>query len=151
MSDAYWLLGHLAFVHLGGAETEERFCLVEFLSPAGEMTPLHIHRRDSQTTYVLEGEVTFYEPGESRVCGAGEWIHHLAGVPQTERITSPDPARMLDINSPAGFDRFVAEAGEPAGELTLPPPPEEEPDFERVIAIAAAHELEILGPPGELP
>jgi quercetin dioxygenase-like cupin family protein len=151
MSRAYWLLGDLAIVHLGGAQTEGRYSLVEFLAPPEDMTPLHVHRRDSQTTYVLEGEVTFYLPGESRICRPGDWVHQPAGVPQTERITSAEPARVLDINSPAGFDRFVAEAGEPATDLTLPPPPEEKPDFERLAAIAAAHEIEILGPPGDLP
>jgi quercetin dioxygenase-like cupin family protein len=148
---AYWLLGSLAIVHVTGTETEDRFCLVEFLTPPDDMTPLHVHRRDSQTTYVLAGQATFYLAGESRVLNAGECIHHPAGVPQTERITSAEPARMLDINSPAGFDRFVAAAGQPAESLALPPPAEAPPDLERLSAIAEAHGIEILGPPGALP
>jgi hypothetical protein len=47
--DAYWLLGSLAIVHVSGEQTEDRFCLVEFLSPPDDMPPLHVHRRDSQT------------------------------------------------------------------------------------------------------
>ena len=151
MPRAYWLLGNLAIVHVGGEETERRYSLVEFLSPADDMIPLHVHRQDSQTVYVLEGEVTFYLPGESRVLGPGECIHQPAGVPQTERVGPGGPARMLDINSPAGFDEFVAAAGQPAADLVLPPPPEEEPDFERLSAIAEEHGVDILGPPGELP
>ncbi len=147
----YWLLGSLATIHVTGEETEDRFCLVEFLSPPDDMTPLHVHRRDSQTTYVLEGEVTFYLPGESRVLGAGECIHQPPGIPQTERVTSSAPARMLDVNSPAGFERFVAAAGEPTQSLMLPPPPAEEPDFEQLATLAEAHGIEIVGPPGALP
>ena len=148
---AYWLLGSLVIVHVTGAETEDRFCLVEFLSPPDDMPPLHVHRQDSQTTYVLQGEVTFYLPGESRVLGAGECIHQPAGIPQTERVTSSAPARMIDVNSPAGFERFVAAAGEPAESLALPPPPTEPPDFEQLSSLAEAHGIDIVGPPGALP
>ena len=150
-SRAYWLLGSLVIVHVTGEETEDRFCLVEFLSPPDDMPPLHVHRHDSQTTYVLEGEVTFYLPGESRVLGAGECIHQPPGIPQTERVTSSDPARMVDVNSPAGFERFVAAAGEPTQSLTLPPPPKEEADFEQLATLAGVHGIDIVGPPGALP
>jgi mannose-6-phosphate isomerase-like protein (cupin superfamily) len=151
MSNAYWLLGNLAIVHLSGDETEGRYCLVEFQSPADEWTPLHVHRHDSQATYVLEGEITFYVGADSRTLGPGECIYHPAAVPQTEHIVSAQPARMLDVNSPAGFERFIAAAGQPAGGLTLPPPPNEPPDLERIAALANEHGLDILGPPGALP
>jgi mannose-6-phosphate isomerase-like protein (cupin superfamily) len=147
----YWLLGNLAIVHVSGEETEGRFCLVEFQTPADDWIPLHVHRRDSQTVYVLEGEVTFYLPGEQRALGAGECIHQPAGVPQTEHVTSSGPARMLDVNSPAGFERFIEAAGEPAASLTLPPPPAGPPDFEAFSRLAADHGVDILGPPGALP
>ena len=150
MPQAYWMLGNLAIVHVTGEETDGRFCLVEFRSPPDDMIPLHAHRDQSQTTYVLEGEVTFYLPGIERALGPGECIHQPAGVPQTER-TGPDGARMLDINSPAGFERFVAAVGDPTESLELPPPPDEEPDFARLTAIADEHSLDILGPPGALP
>jgi quercetin dioxygenase-like cupin family protein len=153
MSDvrAYCLLDVLAIVQVSGDETEGRFSLVEMLMPPGDMTPLHVHLRDSQTVYVLEGEVTFYLPNSVQVCGRGEFIHQPAGVAQTERVTSTQPARILGLNSPSGFDRFVASAGRPARSLVLPPPPEHPPDMERLVEIAAEHDIEILGPPGELP
>jgi hypothetical protein len=58
---------------------------------------------------------------------------------------------VLDVNSPAGFERFVAAAGRPAETLTLPPPPESPPDLERLATVAAEHGIELLGPPGQLP
>lgn len=148
---AYWLLGSLAIIHVTGDETDGRFSLVEFLTPADEWLPLHVHRVDSQTTYVLEGEITFYLPDGAYVLGPGECIHQPAGVPQTEHVTSAVPARMLDVNSPAGFDAFVAAIGRPAESLTLPPPDESPPDFERLVALAADHGVDIVGPPGALP
>jgi quercetin dioxygenase-like cupin family protein len=147
---AYRFLGSLALVRLSGEDTDGRYCLVEWLTPAGDMTQLHVHEAQ-QTVYVLEGEVTFYLPGVVRVCGPGELSHHPAGVTKTERVTSSSPARMLDVNAPAGFDSFVAAAGEPTEELALPPPPLEPPDFERIAALARENGIEILGPPGDMP
>lgn len=149
--NAWWLFADLVIVHTTGEETGERFSLIEFLMPPGDMTPLHIHRRDSQTTYVLEGEVTIYLPDGPHILGPGECIHQPAGVPQTERVTSPQPARVLDINSPAGFERFVQAIGRPAESLTLPPPSDSPPDLEEMAKVAAKHEIDLLGPPGTLP
>lgn len=119
--------------------------------PPGDMTPLHVHRHDTQTTYVLEGEVTFYLPGITRALRRGECIHQPAGVPQTEKVTSRTSARVLDINCPAGFEHFVTSVGRPTSQLTLPPSDDEPPDFDRLIAIAENHGIEIIGPPGTLP
>src|SRR5919108_6639685 len=118
---AYWFFGQLVTIHVTGRETEGRFSLVEFLMPPDHMTPLHVHRRDSQTVYVLEGELTVWLPGRSRALRPGQCVHQPAGTPQTERVTSPTGARVLDVNSPAGFDDFIVAAGEPAPAMTLPP------------------------------
>ncbi len=149
--NAYWLLGGLFIVHVSGEETDGRFSLVEEVQAPGFWTPLHVHRRDGQAHYVLEGEATFYLPGESVAVGPGECGYGPINVPHTEQVTSSEPLRQLVVNSPAGFEEFVAAAGEPAAELTLPPPPDQPPDFERVAALAAEHGIEILGPPEALP
>jgi mannose-6-phosphate isomerase-like protein (cupin superfamily) len=109
---AYWFWADLAIVHISGDDTDGQFSVVEFLMPPDDETPLHVHRRESQTVYVLEGEVTIWLPGVSRVLRPGECLHQPAGVPQTERVTSAGPARLLDIGSPAGFEKFIAAAGE---------------------------------------
>ena len=147
----YWFFGQLVTVHVTGEESGGRFSFVEFLMPPGHMTPLHAHVRDSQTVYVLDGELTIWLPGRSYALGPGECLYQAAGVPHTERVTSSYGARVLDINAPAGFDAFVVAAGEPASEAALPPPALQEPDLERLAALASEHEIELLGPPGELP
>jgi mannose-6-phosphate isomerase-like protein (cupin superfamily) len=148
---AYWFYGDLVTVHVSGAETGGRFCLLEFVQPPGEWTPLHVHRDSDQTQYVLEGELTVYLPGRSFVVGPGECLNTPKGVPHTEQVTSARPARLLDVNAPAGFDEFVAAAGAPASELTLPLADRPLPDAELFNAIAAAHRIDVVGPPGRLP
>jgi mannose-6-phosphate isomerase-like protein (cupin superfamily) len=147
----YWFYGDLVTIHVSGAETGGRFCLLEFLQPPGEWTPLHVHRNSDQTQYVLEGELTVYLPARSVVVGPGECVNTPMNMPHTEHVTSAGPARLLDVNAPAGFDEFVVAAGQAAAELTLPPADRPLPDAERFAAIAAEHAIEVLGPPGSLP
>jgi quercetin dioxygenase-like cupin family protein len=146
---AIWFYGDLVLVHLRGRETEGRFCLLEFLQPAGEMTPLHVHRGSDQAMYVLEGEITLYLPGGAVTAGPGAYAYGPRGVPHTERV-GPAGVRLMEVCSPAGFEDFVAAAGVPATSLTLPPP-DLPPDLERIAALAAEHDIDVIGPPGELP
>jgi hypothetical protein len=104
--------------------------------PPGDMTPLHVHKKQSQTTYLLEGDVKLWLPDRARICGPGGCLYQQIGVPHAEHVTSTGPARVLDINAPAGFDefgfdRFVAAVGQPAKGMTLPEPVVE-PDPEQL-------------------
>jgi quercetin dioxygenase-like cupin family protein len=138
-------------LHVDGEETNGQLSLVEGLLPPGAMTPLHVLPRVDQILYVVDGELTAYLPGVVRVLRSGDSMLQPAGVPQTHRVTSSGPARVLAISSPAGFEGFVVEAGQPAEALALPPPDESPPDFERLTEVAAKHGMKILGPPGSLP
>ena len=148
---AYWFYSDLVIVHVSGEETDGRFCLLEFLQPPGEWTPLHVHKRSDETHFVLEGEATLHHPGETVFVGPGECAYSPINVPHTRHVTSAEPVRALVLNSPAGFDKFVAAAGEPAAKLSLPPAERPAPDIERLAAVAAEHDIEMLGPPGQLP
>jgi hypothetical protein len=55
-------------------------------------------------------------------------------------------ARFLTLHTPAGFEQFATEAGEPARALTLPPPPAGPPDFAALAQAAAGHQITILAP-----
>jgi hypothetical protein len=154
------LLGGLSIVaDLGFGlppETAMRSCLIgtalaRELDVAEKGSRRHLLHVPPAPRRMQEGELTAYLPGVSRVLRRGECMNQPAGVPQTHSVTSPEPARVLAVNSPAGFERFVAEAGRPAESLTLPPPEQSPPDLERLAAIAAEHGMEFLGPPGTLP
>lgn len=148
---AYWFYGDLVTVHLSGEETDGRFSLLEWLQPQGEMTPVHVHTRADQTMYVLEGELTLYLLGRTVVAGPGEVVHGPMGIPHTEHVTSEGPARLVEVNAPAGFERFVAALGQPASELKLPDPPLPLPGPMELARVAAEYDIEVLGPPGSMP
>jgi steroid delta-isomerase-like uncharacterized protein len=148
---ACWSQSRLFILHVAGEETDGRLSLVEGVLPPDTMTPLHALPRVDQILYVLAGELTAYLPGLERVLRSGDSMLQPAGVPQTHRVTSAEPARVLAINSPAGFERFFVETGRPAESLRLPPPEESPSDPEQLAVIAAKHGIHLLAPPGSLP
>jgi quercetin dioxygenase-like cupin family protein len=143
--EALWFFGTLAIFKATAEQTGGRFSLVEQLAPRGMATPLHVHRQDDESFYVLEGELTLYlEDGAhpTQVC-AGEFVHILGGVVHAFRVES-ETARWLDLTTPQ-HERFMRAAGEPARELVIPP--EGLIDMEKVDAAQQQHGIEILGPP----
>jgi mannose-6-phosphate isomerase-like protein (cupin superfamily) len=147
---AYWFQGALFMVHLDSTDTEGRFVLLQTLSPPGHTPPLHVHHETDQAWFVLEGELTVYLPGASSVHGPGSVAYGPRGVPHTHPVTSGVPARVLEVSSPAGFERFLEAVGAPAATLTLPEAGEP-PDLERISFVAADFGIELLGPPGAHP
>ena len=141
---AVWFLGTLVIMKATGQQTGGAFGLIDNLMPGGFASPYHMHRNEDESFYVVEGEMTFYV-GEERVkAEPGAFVYGPRGVPHGFEVNGTAPARILLQNYPAGFERFPVEVGEPAEELTIPPA--EPPDMERLMAIAAKYDIEILGP-----
>jgi mannose-6-phosphate isomerase-like protein (cupin superfamily) len=140
---SYWMLGGLYTVKASSDETGGALSVMEMLMPEGGGPPPHIHNC-SESVYVMEGAIRLHMDGEVTVYGPGSFFHIPAGT-----LEQPEPvgtARVLITYAPGGMDEFFAEAGEPAGENVLPPPPTEPPDLERLTAIAARHGLEMRMP-----
>jgi quercetin dioxygenase-like cupin family protein len=149
MTRSIWFLRNLQIIHLTAEESGGGFSLVETWAPEGDQPPLHVHRDDDEGFYVLEGRIRLWF-GENEVeLGPGDFALAPHGVPHTYRVESEDGARILVTSSTGDFDRFVAEYGVPAAERRLPDAGE--PDVSRLAEVAAAHDIEILGPPGTLP
>ena len=114
------------------------------MAPVGAGSPYHVHRAEEETFYVLDGTLEFISGDARRTGGPGSYVFLPRDIPHGFRVIGTSPARLLILTTPAGFDGFVIEAGEPATELTLPPP--SAPDMQKLVAIAAKYRIEILGP-----
>ena len=113
------------------------------------MPPLHVHHRDDEAFYVLDGELSLFVAGEQFVLATGQAALAPRGVPHSYRVESEE-AHWLVITTPAGFESFVREVAEPAPAEELPRAGR--PHDPAVLAQAAAKVgIEILGPPGALP
>lgn len=118
----------------------ESFGLVDMVEvPAGQMPPLHVHRHEDEGFYVMAGDVTMFMPGRQVTLTAGDFFLAPRDVPHSYRVGDA-PARWLVTSIPGGFERFVA------GVAAL-----DQPDPEGLNAVAAQHDIEILGPPGAMP
>lgn len=141
---AVWFLNGLVTIKASGKQTSHAFSLVEMLTPVGGGAPYHVHRKDDETFYILEGQLEFIS-GEKRMTGGpGACVFLPRNIPHGFRVIGTSPARFLVYSAPAGFDEFVTEAGVPATSLTLPTP--SQPDMAKLKALAAKHHIETLGP-----
>jgi quercetin dioxygenase-like cupin family protein len=145
--EALWFLGILATVKAGTESTGGRVAVIEHLAPRGSGSPLHVHHREDEWFYVLEGELTFWVGGEIVTGTAGSFVYGPRGIPHTFAVSS-DTARFLLVTEPAGFENFMRALAEPATELKIPAPATEPPDVEAMTRLAAEYGIEILGPPG---
>ncbi|UWU15481.1 cupin domain-containing protein [Rhizobium sullae] len=112
---------------LSGEQTAGQFCLFENNSGGNTRTPIHVHARDDETVYIIEGELTAVIGGEPRRLTAGESIFLPRSIPHQLMNMSGNPCRYILIGTPALFDRFLEEAGRERqpDEVAEPPTPEE--------------------------
>ena len=141
---ARWWFAALAVIKATAADTGGQMTIVEMTEPPGAEAPLHVHHREDEGFWVLEGDVTF-EVGDTTIeASAGDYAFGPRDVPH--RYTVGDAGcRMLFICTPGGFEDLVVAMSEPAGSRTLPPPPEGPPDMERMAAIAGRYGCELIG------
>lgn len=149
---ATWFLGGLLQARATGVHTQGRFAVVEHAARRGYNAPLHTHRDDDESFFIIDGSLRIVCDDEDYSAQAGT----LALLPRGSRhafvVTSPR-ARFLTLHHPAGFEDFVAEAGMPAPEpLVLPPleGPLRPEAVEALTATASRHGITIIGPPPQL-
>ncbi len=145
--DHVWFFGGLTTIKADGDGTAGRVMVTENLMPRGSGTPLHVHHREDEWFYVLEGEVTFWVDGTTIVAPAGAFVYGPREVPHTFLVSS-DQARFLLVTQAAGMEGFIRAGGEPALRLEIPPAPTQAPDVEAMTRLAASYGIDIIGPPG---
>jgi quercetin dioxygenase-like cupin family protein len=130
-----------------GEDTGGKYALWEALVPPGGGPPPHVHSREEEGFYVLEGEITFTVNGERVVAAAGTFANMPIGTPHSFKNESGQPARMLISVAPAGLERMFFEVGVPLAEgaTTAAPPTKEE--FAKLLAVAPKYAIEIRLPP----
>lgn len=141
--EARWWGEGLAVIKATAADTGGQMTIVEVTEPPGAEAPLHVHRREDEGFWILEGEAAFEVDGKTIAAGVGDYVFGPRGIPHRYSV-GPDGCRMLFILTPGGFEDLVRAMSEPAAERTLPPASGEQPDFEEMATVAAEHGNEIL-------
>jgi quercetin dioxygenase-like cupin family protein len=143
--EATWFLQNRMELKATAETTDGAYGLVESTIAPGASPPLHIHRREDEAFYVLEGEMTFHYDGEDYPAGPGTFVFLPRDVPHTFVVEGDRPARVLTLMSPGGGERFFVDGGRAPESEGLPPAGP--PDIERMQRAAAVYESEIVGPP----
>src|SRR5437773_66940 len=130
-----------------GDDTNGKYALWEALVPPGGGPPPHVHSREEEGFYILEGEITLTVGDERLVAGAGAFANMPVGTPHSFRNESSKPARMLIAVAPAGLEKMFFECGVPLpeGSTTALPPTKDE--IEKLLAVAPRYGIEIKLPP----
>jgi quercetin dioxygenase-like cupin family protein len=126
-----------------GEDTSGKYALFEaFVSPGGGPPP-HVHSREEEGFYILEGEISFFVGDQRLLASAGMFANMPVGTPHSFKNESDKPARMLISLAPAGLEKMFFEVGVPVppGTTTAAPPTKEE--IERLLAVAPKYGIEI--------
>jgi mannose-6-phosphate isomerase-like protein (cupin superfamily) len=95
---------------IDGGDTDQRFALIEHpMGPRALAAPLHRHNREDEYSWVIEGRVGALLGEEVVIGGPGDLIFKPRGQWHTFWNAGDEPARLLEVISPAGFEQFFAE------------------------------------------
>jgi mannose-6-phosphate isomerase-like protein (cupin superfamily) len=84
-------------------------------------TPLHVHEREDELFYVLEGEHVFQVGEREHRAGPGELIFAPRGIPHSQRRVVPRVGRTLVLTAPGGLEGFFRELADADRAGTLGP------------------------------
>jgi quercetin dioxygenase-like cupin family protein len=126
-----------------GEETNGRYALWEAVVPPGGGPPPHVHSREEEGFYVLEGEITFQIGDERVVVGAGTFANMPVGTPHSFKNESDRSAKLLISVAPAGLEKMFFEVGVPLAEGVTTAQPPTKDESERLLAVAPGYGIEI--------
>ena len=105
-----------------GAEADQRFSLVEHaMSPRALAAPLHLHTREDEYSYVLQGRMGALLGDDVVEAGPGDLVYKPRGQWHTFWNAGDEPARILEIIAPSGFERFFDELVDLGGAVNADP------------------------------
>jgi quercetin dioxygenase-like cupin family protein len=125
--EALWWFDGLATLKVTGEHSGGLFSLIEMVRPPNAEIPLHVHHREDELFYLIDGELEA-RVGDRTIHGkAGSTIFAPREIPHAIRVGPHRAVHYLLLYTPAGFEGFIRDTSKPARELTLPPPPDAPP------------------------
>lgn len=135
---AYYATGNLYTFLATSEETGGKFSLFDFLVPPKSSALPHIHSREDEAFYVIEGEVAFQLASptgiQTKVAPPGSLVFLPKGRPHAWENPGTTPAKMLSLIVPTGFEGFFIDQNQPVIEKSAPTPPPLSPELLAPIA-----------------
>lgn len=144
---ATWALGSLFEQLVTADRTAGAFGASLVTQPPGLATPTHVHTRESEAWFLLDGTITYRAGAELVELAAGDFIYLPRHVPHAFRVTGKTMARYFAVTVPGGLMEMYDLVGEPAPQRRLPDGGIPAADVARWTELAPAYGLRIVGPP----
>jgi len=129
-----------------GDDTNGKYAMWEAIVPPGGGPPPHIHSREEESFYILEGEITFQINDQQLVAKAGMFANMPVGTPHSFKNESDQPAKMLISVAPAGLEKMFMEVGVPLTDGATKALPPNREEIEKLLAVAPKYGIEIRVP-----
>jgi mannose-6-phosphate isomerase-like protein (cupin superfamily) len=124
LESTFAYMGSLMTFLAKGSETGGRFALMEFHTKPGNEPPPHIHEREHELYFVLEGTMRFYCEDKILDIGAGEVVFLPQGKAHALTCTSDVVRTLIFVQATSeaavGLDSYFLAMGEPATSMVLP-------------------------------
>lgn len=119
---------------------------MEGFVPTGGGPPPHIHEREDETLYILEGRCSVQIGEEQVEASAGDFIFLPRGVPHAFRNDAPETLRLILTFVPSGIEKFFEEVLEPVVNREADPPPPSQELVDRLLAEGPKYGITFLLP-----
>ncbi len=126
-----------------GDDTNGKYAMWEAIVPPGGGPPPHVHSREEEGFYILDGEITFQIGDKRSVATAGMFANMPVGTPHLFKNESARPAKMLISVAPAGLEQMFFEVGVPLAEGATTALPSTKEEIEKLLAIVPRYGVEI--------
>jgi mannose-6-phosphate isomerase-like protein (cupin superfamily) len=143
-AESIWWQGALFTVKGRRETTGGALGLVEANFWPGMATPLHVHHREDEAFYILDGEIQFRRGDEVFTAGPDAFVFGPREVPHSFKVLDGG-ARALVLMTPAGLEHMFLEGGLRVVDPTRPPA--RDYDIEHVKVLARKYGFDIVGPP----
>lgn len=127
-------------------DTGGKYAMWEAIVPPGGGPPPHIHSREEEAFYVLEGEITFQIGDNRLVATAGTFANMPIGSLHSFKNETSQPAKMIILVAPAGLEQMFFEVGQPVEPGATAASPPTKADIEKLLAAAPRYGVEIKVP-----
>ncbi|MFN3149937.1 cupin domain-containing protein [Bremerella sp.] len=126
-----------------GDETGGAYAMIDATVPPGGGPPPHVHSREEESFFVLEGEITFRLDDQTIVAGPNTFLNMPIGSLHSFKNESGLPARMLITLAPAGLEKMFLEAGKVLTSPDEQPQPPTEQEIKKLLEVAPKYGVQI--------
>ena len=140
----FWGPGDAYRFLVTGEESGGAYFMMEAIVPPGGGPPPHIHTREDETFYVLEGECQIRLGDETVTARPGDFVNVPRGEVHCFHNASSSLVRMILTFTPSGIEKFFEDTLEPAADLTQAPPDNLDAVFARFDDAAPRYGLEFI-------